>query len=473
MTRSVDTEQPAAALAEFWKNRYRRQRELVSAMTSLLSRYGSTVETGELYRTFVLTLMGHFAVGDAALYTRSQDDRALEPTVAYGRTPVSGLPVLPLDNPFIAGFSERRLAGPVHPRAAEAPALGPVVSLASRFSVLAPLHLQNRLVGVIFLGPKLTGQPFLDFDLNVLDGLAAVSATTFNNALLYRNARLSAEELQKLFSVRADVINRISHEFRTPLTVLRAGIETLPETQDGPRTWMADSVRRLETLIESLLALSQGEPAGDAGEYATDPLAAVHHALGAIGTAAAERNIRLSVASTSTVHPGAARVSQDALKIILDALLDNALTYSPDGSSITVEVDVVTGPGDPEHDGVRFSEWVTSTHDTIAEFTQISDALDPKERPGAPAPPLSDGDDTEGHYVVIRVIDEGIGIPAGEIALAAEPFRQASNCPNRGVKGKGLGLALAQRRAAAWGGFICCRSELNVGTVVSVFLPAR
>ncbi|MDH4036710.1 MAG: HAMP domain-containing histidine kinase [Candidatus Krumholzibacteria bacterium] len=471
MAESFDSSHAAVALADFWKIRFKRERQLLGAVTSLLSKYGSTVDTDELHRAFLLTLMGHFAVGDAALYVPSPDGRTLEAAAAYGRTRASALPRLPLDQPVIAGFAERRTSGLVDARAEEAHAANPVLALAGTFHVVAPLQLENKLVGIVFLGPRLNRQPYLHLDLKLLDSLAAVSATTFNNALLYRNARLSAEELKKLLEVRTDIISRISHEFRTPLTVLRAGLDALPDVENGPRQWMAASVERLERLIESLLALSEREEI-DTGGVHTDPLVAVHQSVGTMSTAAAGKNITLTVSSSESARTGRVQVSRETLMIILDVLLDNAITYSPEGSAVTVEVDVTDTRFDPNTDGVQLPEWTESARGMIARFTDISDALAVEPSGDAARVPPPGRDDPSRRYVVIRVRDEGIGIPQDEIALMAEPFRQATNCPDRGIKGKGLGLALAQRSAVANGGFLCCRSVLGAGTTFSLFLPA-
>jgi signal transduction histidine kinase len=80
--------------------------------------------------------------------------------------------------------------------------------------------------------------------------------------------------------------------------------------------------------------------------------------------------------------------------------------------------------------------------------------------------------DTLASWLTIQVSDRGIGIPAAEIVTIAEPFRQASNCPQRGVKGKGLGLALVHKIAFQNGGRVYCRSVENEGSTFTVLLPA-
>jgi signal transduction histidine kinase len=471
MTKRIDPGAPLEPAAELWKNRFHRQNQLVGAITSLLTKYGSTVNLDELHRAFLLTLMGHFTVGDAALYTASIDEAALHPALAYGRTPAGDLPEIAMDAPLALALGALRGATAAD-SLGRVPALdGTVRAMVSSYQVVAALHLKNKLVGAVLLGPRVSGQLWEDFDLNVLDSLAAVSATTFNNAVLVRNARLSAEEMRKLFDVRADVISRVSHEFLTPLTVIRAGIEMLDANSAGPRDWMLKSANRLEGLIQSLLALSRHDADATRSEASSDPVSIVADTVAAAGDAAAARDIRLTIKPAGTVPDVPAPTARTAIETALRALLDNAIAYSAPGSTVVVEIDLITGGPDTRRDGVLFPEWKTSTREMIAELAALTNSLDdpaPSPRPRASRP---ESRSRSARHVVIRVIDEGIGIPADEIATIAEPFRQASNCPVRGVKGKGLGLAIARRVVAGGGGFLSCRSALGSGTTFSIFLP--
>jgi signal transduction histidine kinase len=74
--------------------------------------------------------------------------------------------------------------------------------------------------------------------------------------------------------------------------------------------------------------------------------------------------------------------------------------------------------------------------------------------------------------LIIEVRDDGIGIPRTEQEAVFQPFTQAANSPTRGVRGAGLGLAMAKRIVDAHGGEIFCRSAVNQGTVFYVAVPA-
>ena len=76
---------------------------------------------------------------------------------------------------------------------------------------------------------------------------------------------------------------------------------------------------------------------------------------------------------------------------------------------------------------------------------------------------------TEGDYVVVRVIDEGIGIPADKIGKIFEPFYTTK----RTGEGTGLGLSTAYGIVKQTGGYIFCDSVLGSGTSFTLFFPAH
>jgi len=76
-------------------------------------------------------------------------------------------------------------------------------------------------------------------------------------------------------------------------------------------------------------------------------------------------------------------------------------------------------------------------------------------------------------YWVLKITDTGIGIPQDELDRISEPFRQASNSPDQGIKGKGLGLSVAEKLLAECGGRLYCRSIEGSGTTFTVFIPLK
>jgi signal transduction histidine kinase len=343
--------------------------------------------------------------------------------------------------------------------------------LTDHYRLLAPLFLKEKLVGVLLLGDKISAQPFTSRDLEVLYALCAVSATTFNNAILYENAKHSAREIQRLYHVRNEVINRITHEFRTPLTVIRASVELLAKDESCKELvgLFSDSAARLEDLINSLLSLSKATSRDDESEHRTDPVSVLHDTVYRYSDAAQEKKIHFRfVQGDGTAHP-IVRVSEDDCRAVLDALFANALKFSPVGASITLEVErSATGPN-PGRDGLQLPDWREQTEDLIREY----DVMSPGE-PGVRRTQRAREKTMQLHaeeFLVVRISDNGIGIPKEDLLSVTEPFRQASNSPDQGVKGAGLGLALVHKIVTRYGGYLCCKSSKERGAKFSVFLP--
>jgi signal transduction histidine kinase len=77
--------------------------------------------------------------------------------------------------------------------------------------------------------------------------------------------------------------------------------------------------------------------------------------------------------------------------------------------------------------------------------------------------------DSEGCWAVVRVIDHGIGIPAGDVPFVFEPYYRGGNVGR--LPGTGLGLASVLRIVEESQGHICLDSREGVGTRISVRLP--
>jgi signal transduction histidine kinase len=457
--------------ARNWKTRYEEQKFLLNSMTSLLGRYGSSIEQEQLYSAFLLTLMGQFLVSDAAYYAFSQSERALIPTLAYGRIGKSDLPPVTLGSALIEQLRENAMPALIDSLPPVLSAGGGMKLVRVNYRMFAPLFLKDKLIGSLFLGDKVSGRPFTPSDMEVLYALCSVSATTFNNAILYENARHSAREIQRLQDVRNEVISRITHEFRTPLTIIKAGVEMLgkDDTHKELTKLFTESEERLEDLINSLLSLSQLNSGEEHREYRTDALSMLHETIHRFSNSAGEKKIQFHLVQQPTLSRAELNVSEEDFRTILNALFENAVKFSPHGAIINVEVDRSTTVPIVRRDGLQLPDWRQQTEDLIKEYQDIS-ASDSGSPLGV-APQEKARPSKVDEYLVIRISDTGIGIPEEDLLSVAEPFRQASNSPDLGVKGGGLGLALVHKVVTRHGGYLCCKSSEGSGTTFSVFLP--
>jgi len=81
-------------------------------------------------------------------------------------------------------------------------------------------------------------------------------------------------------------------------------------------------------------------------------------------------------------------------------------------------------------------------------------------------------DGERGERVRLVVRDTGVGIPAERLARVFEPFVQVDDSHARRAEGSGLGLAISRDLARGMGGNLTAESEVNVGSVFTLTLPA-
>ncbi len=214
----------------------------------------------------------------------------------------------------------------------------------------------------------------------------------------------------------------VTHELRTPLTVIKGTIETL---QDGAlddregRGALLDSMQReserLIRLVNDLLVLARAN-AGTLGmELQTLDLAELVRArCHQLGGLAARRGVGLAVTGAEGAM---VRGDADRLAQVLDNLLDNALRFSPPGSTVTVTLEAGAG------------EWSCA------------------------------------------VQDQGPGIPAAHLGFIFERFYRADAARSRQAGGAGLGLAIVRALVEAHGGRVQAESLPGQGATLRFWLP--
>jgi signal transduction histidine kinase len=145
--------------------------------------------------------------------------------------------------------------------------------------------------------------------------------------------------IKRLLRVQQDFVADASHQLRTPLTGLRLRLEALTEDDRSGEPGHADldaaiaEIDRLSLIVDELLILSR------AGEHELpaeriDVAGAASRAAERWRATAAESDVRLDVREGN--EPGEGRCAAPDLDRALDALIENAIAYSPDGSTVTV-----------------------------------------------------------------------------------------------------------------------------------------
>jgi len=217
----------------------------------------------------------------------------------------------------------------------------------------------ERLDDVIAVASRMTGER-LDERLPIsADGDALDRVATAFNAMLERIE--TGVAAQKQFA--ADV----SHELRTPLAVISTNLEVARRKTREAEHWerVADEtlteVRRMNILVDKLLVLSRAGAAGLTHER-RDLRMLASAAADRIGAVAKERDVTIEVAAGPAVE---ADVDPNAIAIVFDNLLRNAVDHSPRGERVKIVVEsgplvriVVDdrGPGVPPDMRVRIFE---------------------------------------------------------------------------------------------------------------------
>ena len=232
-------------------------------------------------------------------------------------------------------------------------------------------------------------------------------------------------KLQELDDMKEEFLAHVSHELRTPMASIQEGTHLLLDEIPGPlsqeqRTTlriMADSSRRLITLISTILDLSKM----NAGmmEYRivpTDITRVTDMSVKKVQLLADAKHVQL------LLEPPAQRVwvKADAFRIeqVLDNLLSNALKFSSEGGVVKV-------------------------------------AMKPDQNAGT---------------LEVSVTDGGPGIQAEDLPYIFERFYQGRTKAKHAAPGSGLGLALAKNVVEAHGGRIWIESEAKKGTTVRFIL---
>ncbi len=250
---------------------------------------------------------------------------------------------------------------------------------------------------------------------------APLSSTAPRGAIAILHDVTPSERLDRM---RRDFVANVSHEFRTPLAIIRGFAETLLDggldDEDNRRqfveTILANGIR-LNNIAADLLALSEldeGKPRSDAGPIPVGEV--VRNAARAVGPAAELAEVAIRLPDIPELYVWGPRIR---LEQALVNLIDNAVKFNRPHGEVRIEVSAAT----------------------------------------------------EGN-VEISIADTGIGIPSQDLSRIFERFYRVDKGRSRQMGGTGLGLSIVKHAIQQMNGTVIVKSELGAGSRFTITLPA-
>jgi two-component system sensor histidine kinase SenX3 len=289
-------------------------------------------------------------------------------------------------------------------------------------------------------------------------------------------------ERRRLEEIRRDFVANVSHELKTPMGALGLLAETLvsePDAEVARR--LADRIHteafRVSRIIDDLLDLSRIESEEAPPREPVLVNLVMAEAVERVRATAEQRAIKIVLEEPSP--PVAVLGDRRQLVSAMHALLENAVTYSYDGSEVVVSGRVgMAGPG------------ATST--AAPSLVSMAEPARQEAGSGAVGPgddgievePLPTGpqmiEPTTGHpgesgraMVRLSVSDHGIGIPARDLDRIFERFYRVDHGRSRVTGGTGLGLSIVRHVANNHQGWVDVESREGEGSTFTLVLPLQ
>ncbi|GIJ77065.1 GAF domain-containing protein [Micromonospora phaseoli] len=385
-----------------------RRLRTLAELGSELADLGSSAELG---RVAAGVLDRHREdVPFALLYLRDGDGQ-------LRLTGSSGVDDAPVDAPARLGEVAMTGAGDL---VATVDLLAEVPADTAKDAVVLPISATNDSAGVLVLGVA-RRLSFTDEYRTFLELVAAQISRAVGKQRAYEQERARAAELAALNLAKTNFFANVSHEFRTPLTLVLGPLEdlladpALPEDYTSRLTMMHRNAVRLLKLVNTVLDFSRLESGRLAAHYESTDLAGYTSRLVSTFRSAAERaGLRLTVDCPPLPEP--VYVDQDMWEKIVLNLVSNALKFTFDGE-ISIRV--------REVDGVARLE----------------------------------------------VTDTGVGIVPEELPHIFERFHRVPGVRSRSHEGTGIGLALVRELVEMHGGRVDATSQVDVGSTFTVTMP--
>ncbi|MEH2325824.1 MAG: response regulator [Nostoc sp.] len=292
------------------------------------------------------------------------------------------------------------------------------LNMPARSLMFVPLLADGKCIGSITLHEGKKVRRWLSSDIDLAKAVAAQAAIAVQQSYLYQKTRQQAERLLELDKQKTEFFQNISHEFRTPITLIQGPLESAVAAGEG-LSYSQSAIalrnsRRLLRLVNQLLDLQRLNAGRMQPSFHPCDLADfVSQIVESFRPYCEKKRLHL-VTQLDECSP--VYLDTEKFDKVVYNLLSNAMKFTPEGGTI----------------GVRLK--------------------------------------SERDRCILQVQDTGIGIVKEQIPYLFERFRQAEGSANRSYEGSGLGLALVKELVELHGGQVTVESVYGQGTTFSLWL---
>ncbi len=283
-----------------------------------------------------------------------------------------------------------------------------------------PLIVRGEVIGVLEALNKKDNAHYTEEDLTILATLGAIAAQAMRNMELERKVQAARVELADFESLKADFIAITSHELRTPIGLILGHATFLRELVAEEYSAQLDAIIRSATRLKEIVeSLSNAD------------------------------NVQSGAARLRNHHVSMARIVADVM-----------LTFQDEANArdITLQAEIGDSPFHVDADGMKISIALSNLVRNAVQFTNPGGRVTIKL-------------EQDSGYLKVAVTDDGVGIPAKDLARVFERFYQVESHLTRRHGGMGLGLAVAKSMIELHGGRIWAESEPGKGSTFTFLLP--
>ena len=307
-------------------------------------------------------------------------------------------------------------------------------------NMFAPIDLGDQFFGCIEI---FRNKAFTSDDAAYFQTIVRQVSLPLKSAGLYKEIKEKNIELEKLERIKSNFVSIVSHELRTPLTPLKNALSILSSGRCGEFNkdgihfldMAKRNVSQLINIINDILDLNKIEAGMMIFKYKKMNIhSIIENVKSNFINVAKENNIGFHAEEQENL-PDIYGDSQ-RLEQILTNLVSNAIKFTPENKHITIK-----------------SELLNSSEITPCKY--FEDEIK----------------SLKGDYIVVSVIDEGIGMKDENILKAFEMFSQIENSLTRKVGGTGLGLPIVKGMVKAHKGALWCESEEGNGSSFYFAIP--